>query len=147
MNKAVAKAQASGVALSRLDDYYLASVGFGWETMGHEEVKSQISNVSLYGSPRIIFDSEVYQDTTYDAYNGDLPWAGDGSPGLRRAHWVEWGVNEGRVASPTFDVKIYAQRWGSTMPQCYRSDGTPDYECAVAHYVIYGRDAGHPGHW
>jgi hypothetical protein len=146
MNKAIAKAQANGVTLPPLEDYYLAAVGFGWETMGYEEVKSQISNVSLYGSPEMIFDSEVYQDSVYDSYNGDLPWAGDGAAGLRRAHWTEWGAKEGRVASPTFDVKIYVQRWGATMPQCY--DGTtPDYECAIAHYVIFGRDAGHFGHW
>jgi hypothetical protein len=146
MNKAIAKAQANGVPLQQLEDYYLAAVGFGWETMGHEQVRSDISGVSLTGNPDIIFDSEVYQDSIYDAYNGDLPWAGDGAPGLRRAHWKEWGVHEGRVASPTFDVKIYVERWGGTMPQCY--DGaTPDYECAVAHYVTYGRNAGHPGHW
>jgi hypothetical protein len=146
MNKAIAKA-GGNLGPYVLDDYYLAAVGFGWETMGYEEVTSQISAVSLYGLPKTVFDAEVYQDSAYDSFNGDLPWTGDGAPGLRRAHWAEWGVNEGRVASSTFDVKIYVQRWGSTMPQCFRSDGTPDYACAISHYVFYGRDAGHPGHW
>jgi len=27
------------------------------------------------------------------------------------------------------------------MPQCYNPDGTRNYECAIDHYVICGRDA------
>jgi len=117
LNKAIVKAQNSSppVSLSSLADYYLAGVGFGWETMGYEEVESQISSLSFYGSPKMIFDSEVYQDSVYQAYNGDLPWSGDWAAGQRRAHWVEYGCHEGRAASTTFDVKIYMER--SAIPQ------------------------------
>lgn len=145
MNKAIAKANGA-LGGYTLDDYYLASVGFGWETIGYEEVSSQISALSLWGLPRVFFDAEVYQDSAYDTFNTGLPWAGDGAPGLRRAHWVKWGISEGRVASPTFDVKIYVQRWGYTMPQCFNNN-VPDYACAISNYVLSGRAAGHPGHW
>lgn len=129
-----------------LDDYYLAGFGFGWETVGYHQVKSEISNVSVTGWPRTLFDAEVYQDSIYKSLNGFPANDSDYSAGQRRAHWAKGGAGEGRVASSTFDVKIYAQRWGSYMPQCFNS-GVPNYPCAIAHYVSYGRAAGHPGHW
>jgi hypothetical protein len=147
------------------EDYYLVGIGVGWETVGYHEVKSQISGVSAYGSPRMLFDSEVYEESAdpnqpsiYKAWNNP---GGSYSEGEMRAHWVKWGCKYGLVASTTFDVKVYMDRWGAVgdpatgnsvsyynfMPQCYEADGSRNYECAVDHYVIYGRDAGHPGHW
>lgn len=131
-----------------LDDYYLASFGIGWETMGYQHVQSYISGVSLYGSPRMIFDSEVYQESTsayqpstYKALNNLT-----GSEGQARAHWAKIGSQQGLVASTTFNVNIYIARWGGYMPQCYQH-GTWNYECAIDHYVLFGRAAQHWGHW
>jgi hypothetical protein len=158
MNKAIAYANGA-LGPYVLDDYYLAGFGMGWETFGYHEVRSDISGVSMIGSPRTLFDAEVYeqppnQPSIYNQWNNGLGW----SEGQMRAHWVKYGCHEGRVASTTFDVKIYMNRWGNPgdagsssfynyMPQCYNADGSRDYECAIAHYVFYGRDAGHPGHW
>lgn len=150
--------------LTTLDDYYLASFGIGWETLGYQHVQSYVSGVSLYGIPKAIFDSEVYQESTsayqqstYKAYNDPT---GPYTEGQMRAHWARFGCHEGRVASTTFDVRIYMDRWGAVgdpttghststynyMPQCY-DGGVRDYECAIDHYVWSGRRAGHPGHW
>jgi hypothetical protein len=161
MNKAIAFSQGA-LGPYVLDDYYLASLGVGWETVGYHEVKSEISGASLIGVPKMIFDSEVYeqppnQPSIYNLWNNGLGW----SEGQMRAHWAKYGCHEGRVASTTFDVKVYMDRWGAVgdpttgnststynyMPQCYDSNGARDYECAIDHYVIWGRDAGHPGHW
>jgi hypothetical protein len=162
MNKAIAYAQQhSPGALDNvtLDDYYLAAVGFGWETMGgYHEVKSEISNVSLIGRPRTQFDSEVYQESTdpnqpstYKAWNNPT-WLYPNDPdnyteGQMRAHWVKWGLSYGLVASTTFDVKIYMDRFGAYMPQCYDGNGARNYPCAADHYVRYGRSWGFVGHW
>lgn len=142
-----------------LDDYYLAGVGLGWETFGYHEVKSEISNVSVVGDPRALFDAEVYEQppnqlSIYNQWNNGLGW----SEGQMRAHWWKYGCWEGRVASTTFDVKIYMDRWGNpsdpgssstsnTMPQCYNGDGSRNYACAIVHYVWVGRDAGRLGRW
>jgi hypothetical protein len=150
------KKEASRIAFlqSTVEDYYLAAVGIGWETVGWEEVRSQISNVWLLGYPSPFFDSEVYQDGAYQAYY-NFPWAWDGAEGMRRAHWAKYGSQEGWVASPTFDVKIYMKKWGALgpdnvdqhnyMPQCY-NNGTPNYGCGIVDYVVSGRNAGHFGH-
>jgi len=165
MNKAIAYSNnnANGALGSYvLDDYYLAGFGIGWETFGNHEVKSEISGISMLGNPKAIFDSEVYeqppnQPSIYNQWNNGLNW----TEGQMRAHWAKFGCHEGRVASTTFDVKIYMDRWGAVgdpatgnststynyMPQCYNSDGSRDYECAIDHYVSFGRAAGHPGHW
>ena len=148
-----------------IEDYYLAHVGIGWETLGYQRVKSVVSGISLYGSPKMIFDSEVYQESS----NANEPslykaWYGAGdewTEGKLRAHWAKYGCHEGLAASTTFDVKIYMDRWGAVgdpttgnststynyMPQCYNSNGTRNYACAIAHYVIYGRIYGHWGNW
>ena len=175
MNKAIAYAnEHSPGALDSvsLDDYYLCAFGFGWETMGgYHEVKSEISGVSLIGWPKFEFDSEVYEEASdpngpsiYKAWNnppGMYAYPDDWTEGQMRAHWTKWGLHYGWVASTTFDVKVYMDRWGAVgdpttgnststynyMPQCYNPDGTRNYECAAAHYVDYGRNQGHPGHW
>lgn len=166
MNKALAKAASFSYSDEDLeagrikflqytiDDYYLASFGFGWETLGYQHVQSYVSGVSIYASPRMIFDSEVYQQpsdptqpSTYKTYNDPAHPGYEGyDEGEMRAHWAKYGCHEGRVASTTFDVKIYMDRWGSYMPQCY-NNGARNYECAIAHYVLYGRAAQHWGHW
>lgn len=141
-NKAVAK---SGSHLNGaiFEDYYLSSMSVGWETIGYEAIQSQVSAVSLVGSPRMIFDAEVYQDSYYAANNGDLPWTGDGSAALRRAHWVHYGVSEGRVASPTFSAVTYLQKY----PDVAAAYGATNYLGAITHYIQYGRAEGRTGHW
>jgi hypothetical protein len=148
---------------TRIEDYYLAGFGFGWETLGYQHVQSYLSGVSVYALPKMIFDSEVYEESadpnqpsTYKIFNDPN---GPNNEGQMRAHWAKYGCHEGRVASTTFDVKIYMDRWGAPgetptststynyMPQCYNADGSRNYECAIDHYVIYGRLYGHYGNW
>jgi hypothetical protein len=149
---------------SSFEDYYLAGFGIGWETLGYQQVQSYVKDVSVYGLPKMIFDSEVYEERGAGEPSIYKLWNDPNGPyneGQMRAHWVKYGCHEGRVASTTFDVKVYMDRWGAVgdpttgqsvsyynfMPQCYNGDGTRNYECAIDHYVIYGRNAGHPGHW
>jgi hypothetical protein len=95
------------------------------------------------GYPKMEFDSEIYQDDFYDGNNGDLTPAGVNTPALRRAHWTKYGVDEGRVASPTFSAAIYLQKY----PDVAAAYGATNYRGAVYHYIQYGRNEGRTGHW
>jgi hypothetical protein len=140
MNKAIAAAAAAGQNLGPLDDWYLSNVSFGWEVMGYAEIQSQVSNVSLLGHPRMMFDAAIYQDDHYSGYP-DLPWTGDAAASQRRAHWVKYGIHEGRVASPHFSAPVYLARY----PDVAAVYGATNYAGAVHHYVVYGRGEGRSG--
>jgi hypothetical protein len=145
-----------------LEDYYLASFGMGWETLGYQQVQSYVSGLAIYGSPNMIFDAEVYEESPDpnqpSFYKTRYAPGPEWSEGELRAHWAKYGCREGLWASSTFNVNIYMDRWGAPsdpgsasyynfMPQCYESDGRRNYECAIDHYVIYGRNQGHYGRW
>jgi hypothetical protein len=121
------------------EDYYLAAVGVGWETMGWEEVRSQITEVSLQGQTLPFFDADVFQA---DYYSAQFDWAGQGRFGIQRTHWLQYGINDGWHGSATFWPDVYRTRYASEIAAVY---GSATNRNAILHYIAIGRAQGKSG--
>ena len=89
-------------------------------------------NASVEKVLNFTFDSEAYAN----GYN-DLRVAYGTDANKLKEHFANYGVREGRVASPVFDVKYYVAQY-SDLQQAY---GT-DYEKAYNHFINYGMKEG-----
>ncbi len=69
----------------------------------------------------------------YAQKNPDLVAASGGDEGLLRAHWLNYGIHEGRRGSPCFDAKWYL----ANTPDLAAVFGT-DYTQAALHYRAIG---------
>lgn len=79
-----------------------------------------------------VFDPQYYLDKNPDV-------AAAVNKGITKAfqHFVNFGMSEGRVASPEFNVKVYKERY-SDLKEAFGTNLPAYYE----HYCLYGRAEG-----
>jgi hypothetical protein len=99
------------------------------------------SNASDPRLARIIFDRKFYVNAYPDVY----AWAQNkaatsGGTIFQRGeeHWLDHGIAEGRMGSPTFDPAAY-MAW---QPDVAAAFGATNYNAAITHYINYGRFEG-----
>ncbi len=88
--------------------------------------------VSVNASVEKVFDFTFDSETYANSYS-DLKAAFGSDVNRLREHFANYGVKEGRTASPIFDVVYYVAQY-KDLQQAY---GT-DYEKAYNHFVNYG---------
>lgn len=83
-------------------------------------------------------DGLVFNASFYYYRNSDLQSrytiGGNIDVGGLQSHWLNYGLKEGRVASPFFDVKYYLKN-NADLQGVYNTD----YVGATSHYLNYGR--------
>lgn len=95
-----------------------------------------IGMISVNASVEKVLNFTVDSETYANSYS-DLKEAYGTDDNRLKEHFANWGVKEGRVASPIFDVKYYVA-YNGDLQQAY---GT-DYEKAYNHFVNYGMKEG-----
>ena len=106
------------------------------------EPTPQASETTIYAEPpgegpyAIAFFNSSY----YALMNPDLAAASGGDGGLLRAHWLSYGIHEGRRGSPCFDAEWYL----AGNPDLAAEFGT-DYARAALHYRTLGVAQGKAG--
>lgn len=91
-----------------------------------------IGMVSVNASVERVLDFTFAHETYANSYN-DLKEAFGTDANKLREHFANYGVKEGRVASPVFDVTYYVAKY-SDLQQAYGND----YEKAYNHFLNYG---------
>lgn len=81
--------------------------------------------------------SSVYDYDYYIAHNADVKKAFNGDEYRTFQHFVNYGMNEGRVASATFDPEIYKNNY-SDLVVAFGNNNAKYYR----HYILYGRAEG-----
>jgi hypothetical protein len=77
---------------------------------------------------------EVFDATWYLQHNADLLKAFGLNKEAAIKHWLTFGINEGRQASPNFSAKLYLQKYADVRA----SVGANNYQGAITHYILYG---------
>jgi peptidoglycan hydrolase-like protein with peptidoglycan-binding domain len=107
----------------------------GRTSLGIDDVVGIQTLYSNYYDP-ITFDTQFYLDR-----HDDLRAAfGINNFTAASRHWVDWGRNEGRDASPAFQVKDYLV----LNPDLAAAFGT-NYRAALQHWTAYGLNEGRQG--
>ena len=115
-----------------ISNYYLHYVLYGI----YENRKAS-ENTSENVNPPINF-SYVYDKDYYLMKNTDiLEKYADASDVDIFRHFLEYGMNEGRVASPLFDYNVYREN-NKDLNQAYQDDRMLYY----LHYILYGHSEG-----
>lgn len=120
---------------SDLKSYYLHYINYG------KKEGRKATGVTTIKNPITIYNgidySAVYNYTYYIQHNRDVfnAYGGDDIETLR--HFVTYGMNEGRRASSTFDVKSYKNEYAD-LRIAYGSDLKSYY----LHYINYGKKEG-----
>ena len=81
--------------------------------------------------------SAVYNFQSYINHNADIKAAYGNNDKLAIWHFVNFGMNEGRVASENFDVKSYRRQYSDL-----RSAYGENYKLYYLHYMICGKSEG-----
>lgn len=81
--------------------------------------------------------SAVFDATYYAAQYNDVAMAYGDDEAKMLQHFVEYGMAEGRVASPEFDVNAYKANY-SDLEAAYGDDNKEYY----IHYILYGKAEG-----
>jgi hypothetical protein len=81
---------------------------------------------------------EVFDAAAYLALYGDLQAAFGSDQTAALRHWLDYGINEGRVGAPWFDPGYYLYRHADVA----NAYGAGNYAGAVEHFVQFGADEG-----
>ncbi len=84
----------------------------------------------------------VFNLQEYINLNPDLAAAFGGDPGRTMAHWLYFGIREGRQAHLTFRVNDYLEGYQDLIAAF-----GADYPRAIDHYIQFGASEGRVGHF
>lgn len=119
-----------------------SSSGSGSSSSGSEFIQvSCTDNVSASIQESIdLLDPLIYLDSFYVRANPDLSDALGNHFTYEdaRQHWLEYGLAEGRVASPAFQVKVYLQLNPDLQDSFLNENGEIDYVAAANHWLSTG---------
>jgi hypothetical protein len=103
----------------------------------YEEMRSALSQLHFYYRN---FDPDVFDWQRYLAWYSDVAAAFPGQYNAEN-HWNWWGAAEGRRGALPFWAPLYLQRYPDLSAYC----GANNYQCAIDHYINYGRSEGRIG--
>jgi hypothetical protein len=103
----------------------------------YEEMRSALEQLHFYYRN---FDPDVFDWQQYSAWYSDIAAAMPGQYGNEN-HWDWWGIDEGRRGALPFWAPLYLQRYPDISNYC----GANNYQCAIDHYINYGRSEGRIG--
>lgn len=88
-------------------------------------------------------DRRVFNVAWYMGMNDDLVAVfGPGNYPAAEYHWLTYGINEGRVGSPTFDASWYLAKYPDVAAACGHNR---NYLCGMQHYLNNGIREGREG--
>lgn len=129
----------AGITDKTADDYLLASIGVGFESVGYHEYEFEVKDFSLIGSLKPEFDLDVFNIGDYRAYNPTH--VGNLTTTATRLHWLKTGSRSGLRGSDNFDSRTYLQRY----PDLIQAFGATNFIEAIRHFVNFGRSEGRSG--
>lgn len=105
----------------------------------YDEMTSALNQLHYYYRD---FDPDVFDFQQYLNWYPDVAAA---YPGQNDAefHWSTYGIGEGRSASTIFYPWYYLQKYPDVAAYC---GGPSNYQCAIDHYVAWGRLEGRTGY-
>ena len=106
------------------------------------DLTPQAEETDVYAEPQdeSPYAAAFFNVSYYAQMNPDLVAASGGDEGLLRAHWLNYGIHEGRKGSPSFDAKWYL----ANFPDLAAVFGS-DYARAALHYRSIGVAQGQAG--
>jgi hypothetical protein len=103
----------------------------------YDEMRSALEQLHFYYRH---FDPDVFDWQQYSAWYSDIAAAMPGQYNNEN-HWDWWGIDEGRRGALPFWAPAYLQRYQDIANYC----GPTNYQCAIDHYINYGRTEGRIG--
>jgi hypothetical protein len=103
----------------------------------YEEMQNGLNQLHQYFHK---LDPDVFDWQQYLAWYSDVAAAMPGQYNSEN-HWDWWGAAEGRRGAMPFWAPAYLQRYPDISNFC----GPTNYDCAISHYVAWGRSEGRIG--
>lgn len=97
--------------------------------------------ISFASNAQDITDIRVFNAMYYLEKHADLKRAFNTDAAQAKQHWLTYGINEGRQASPEFHAPAYLNRY----PDLVAAFGKTNYRKAIEHYLTYGINEGRDG--
>ena len=88
----------------------------------------------LYANAQVLDDPRVFNANFYLNKYPDLKQAFGTNEAQARQHWFDFGIREGRQASPNFNPSYYL----STYPDIKQAYGEGNYAGAIQHWLTWG---------
>ena len=117
------------------------------QNMVYNALKTKLPTASAITSKNFIAQADipyVFNATYYANKYPDLKAAFGYDAVKLYNHFIEYGISEGRCASPNFDVKYYLNH--SSNADLKNAFGSTGYKAALNHYLQYGLKEGRISH-